>query len=313
MLKLAAVEAAPVFLNKTATCKKVCDLIRKAGLHGADIIGFPETFISGYPGWHSLLPQSNPLTQSLYLQLFESAVEVPGPEVSAIQEACKEANIYAVVGITERRPHTTGTLYNTQLFIGRDGALLHKHQKYVPTVGERLLNSPGNTGSQSSVQTDFGTLSGLICAENGNPLAQYALSLDYPVVHVASWPQFFSIGQEMNDVIQIAGKAVAFSVGTFVINSVGLVGDEEIEAYGVDEKIREFLQDERKKRRATIYGPGGSVVAGPLEDPNEEILYAEVDVKDVNAVKFAFDYAGHYNRPEIFSHHFRKHLVNPRQ
>lgn len=142
-LKLAAVQAAPVFLNKAATTQKVCDLILEAGQKGADVIGFPECFIPGYPGWVELIPLSGEPAPSLFCELFNQAVEVTGPEVEAIQAACKEANIYAVVGINERRPRTTGTLFNTQLYFGRDGALLHKHQKYVPTVGERLIYAPG--------------------------------------------------------------------------------------------------------------------------------------------------------------------------
>ncbi|CCF43836.1 nitrilase/cyanide hydratase and apolipoprotein N-acyltransferase [Colletotrichum higginsianum] len=312
MVKLAAVEAAPVFLNKSATTKKVCDLILEAGSEGADVIGFPECFLSGYPGWHALISPTNPLVQSLYLRLFESAVEVPGPEVDAISEACKKANVYAVVGVNERRADTTGTLFNTQLIFGRDGALLHKHQKYIPTVGERLIHAPGHTGSKASARTDFGAVSGLICGENGNPLAQYSLGLDYPSVHVASWPHFFGIDHDMSDAIQVAGKAVAFSVGAFVINSAGLVGDEELEAYGTEGEVRDFLLGERRKRRATIYGPGGFVVAGPLEEGSDkEILYADVDLQVVKAVKFPFDYAGHYQRPAIFAHHFKEYLDSP--
>jgi nitrilase len=118
-----------------------------------------------------VLPLSAEPAPSLFLELFKQAIEVPGPETKAIGAACKEADIFAVVGINERRPNTTGTLFNTKLFFGRDGALLHKHQKYVPTVGERLVHAPGGTGSKASVTTDFGTLSGFICGENGNPLA----------------------------------------------------------------------------------------------------------------------------------------------
>lgn len=126
-IKLAAVQASPVFLNKAATTSKVCALIREAGSNGADVIGFPETFIPGYPGWLEVMPMSGDPASSLFCTLFDQAVEVPGPEVEAIQEACRDAGTYVVIGISERRPGTTGTLYNTQLFFGRDGALLHKH------------------------------------------------------------------------------------------------------------------------------------------------------------------------------------------
>jgi nitrilase len=65
-IKLAAVQAQPVFLNKTATTEKVCELIREAGRQGADVVGFPETFIPGYPGWLELLPMSTEPAPSLF-------------------------------------------------------------------------------------------------------------------------------------------------------------------------------------------------------------------------------------------------------
>lgn len=276
-IKAVAVQAAPVFLNRAATTAKVCDLILQAGKNGADVIGFPETFIPGYPGWVEMLPVRREPSTSLFLKLFNEAVEVPSPETEAIGAACREANIYAVVGINERRPNTTGTLWNTNLFFGRDGTLLHKHQKYVPTVGERLIHAPGDTGSKASVLTDFGTLSSLICGENGNPLAQYSVSLDYPVVHVASWPPHFAPGMAVSGTTRVFGSALASSVACYVINSVAVLGDDAAEAYGVDQETRTALKEQLGKRQASILGPGGSVMASG-EDTDGELVYADVCV-----------------------------------
>lgn len=307
-LKLAAVQAAPAFLNKVATTRKVCSLIREAGKQGADVIGFPEGFIPGHPGWIEVIPLTPEPAPSLFAKLFDQAVEVPGPEVSEIQQACKEANVAAVVGIQERRPGTTGTLYNTQLIFGCDGTLLHKHQKFVPTIGERVIHTPGDTGSKASALTEFGCLSGLICGENGNPLAQYSLSLDYPVVHVASWPQHFGPGMEMQDAILLHTRALAASVGCYVINAVSTIGQDMIETYGQDAEIRDFMEQESAKRRATILAPWGEIITGPGPDgeTNEGIVYAEADIDNIIKFKYTCDYAGHYNRPELFAHHFKR-------
>jgi nitrilase len=307
-IKLAAVQAAPVFLDKTATTSKVCSLILEAGEKGADVIGFPETFIPGYPGWLGVLNPSTEPGPSLFLELFKQAVEVPGPETEAIGVACKKANIFAVVGINERRSNTTGTLFNTQLFFGRDGTLLHKHQKYVPTLGERLVHAPGETGSKASVKTDFGTLSGLICGENGNPLAQYSLCLDYPVVHVASWPPHFSPGQEVQNAIMPATRGLANSLMCYVINSVAVVDDDVVEKYGFDDATRDYLRGEQKKRRATIIAPGNVTLAGPDVEAPEGLIYADVSTDSLIKGKYGFDFAGHYNRPEIFAHHFARYF-----
>lgn len=285
-IKLAAVQAAPVFLDKAATTEKVCQLILQAGRDGADIIGFPETFIAGYPGWVELIGLSTPVAKSLFVRIFDAAVEVPGPETDAIGAACREANIYAIVGINERRPNTTGTLWNTNLFFGRDGTLLHKHQKFTPTIGEKLIHAPGETGSKTSILTDFGPVSSLICGENGNPLAIYSLSLDYPVVHVASWPPHMSLGQQSGDVAKLFSGFVATSAGCFVINSVALVDDIAIKEYGIDDEIKAYLEKEQTNRQASIVGPGGASLPTTSSESNE-LIYAEVDTDRLKSFKYS--------------------------
>lgn len=175
----------------------------------------------------------------------------------------------------------------------------------MPTLGERVIYAPGETGSKAAVDTDFGGLSGLICGENGNPLAQYSLSLDYPVVHVASWPAHFCPGAEIQDAAQTITMGLANSLCCYVINSVALVDDDVIKTYGQDPAVQEFLEKEKAKRRSTIVG-SGRVIAGPFKETPEGVLYAKVSVDGLIKSKYSLDYAGHYNRPELFAHHFRR-------
>ena len=50
-IRIAAIQAAPVFLDAEATVDKACDLIREAGANDADLAVFPEAFVPGYPVW----------------------------------------------------------------------------------------------------------------------------------------------------------------------------------------------------------------------------------------------------------------------
>ena len=57
-IKVAAAQLSPVFLNKEKTVEKACKAIIEAGTNGAKLIVFPEAFISGYPDWVWLIPNS---------------------------------------------------------------------------------------------------------------------------------------------------------------------------------------------------------------------------------------------------------------
>ncbi len=56
---VAAAQAAPYFLDRNKTVQKACDLIFEAARNNAKLIVFPEAFISGYPDWVWLVPNSD--------------------------------------------------------------------------------------------------------------------------------------------------------------------------------------------------------------------------------------------------------------
>jgi aliphatic nitrilase len=78
------------------------------------------------------------------------------------------------------------------------------------------------------------------------------------------------------------------------------VTDELIEAYDPSPKDRAQLEKLKDVGGTCIAGPRGKLVAGPM-GPGEGILYCDVDTQDVIIPKLIHDFAGHYNRPDIFS------------
>src|SRR6267154_6813372 len=133
---VAAVQAAPVFLDAAATVEKACSLIREAGRNGARLVAFPEVFVPGYPYWNWI---TDPITGSAWFEkLAKASVLVPGPEVDVVRKAARDTGCYVVLGVNERSPVSLGAIYNTLVFIGPDGALLGKHRKLVPTWAEKL-------------------------------------------------------------------------------------------------------------------------------------------------------------------------------
>ena len=300
-VRVAAVQAAPVFLDREATTEKASRLIREAGANGAKLVGFPEGFIPGHPLWYHFVSASSARGRQLATQLFLNSVEVPSPTTDRLCQVAREAGVYLVMGFCERLPGRTGTMYNSQLFVSPRGEILGKRQKIMPTGGERLVHTLGSGDGLRPVETEFGPVSALICGENSNPLAVFALQAMGARIHVASWPSHFSETQPMLDAIEISTRALAYQGGVFVINSVGLVGDEMVEILAVTDEDRKFLKRRQQENGgASIIGPRGRFLAGPM-GPGEGILYADLNLNEIVTRKVIQDFAGHYNRPDLFT------------
>lgn len=301
-IKVAAVQAAPVFLNRNATVEKACQLIHDAGAEGARIIGFPEGFIPAHPHWFHFEPAVSRRAMEFNTQLWNNALEVPGPEVSLLCEAARLAGAYVVMGCCERLPGGSGSLYNSQLFISPQGELLGKHQKLVPTHAERVVHAQGKRAHAiTCVPTELGgPLGGLICGEHFNTLARFALIAKGELFHVGSWPANFSAGHHriMYEAKNFSGKAHAFEGKLFVINAAGVVS-EDIKQILCPTSEREDVFGSMGGGSAII-GPNGDYLAGPAGD-KEEILFAELDLSKTASGKVLHDICGHYQRPDIFT------------
>ena len=301
-LKVAAVQAAPIFLNREATVEKACALIKEAGAKGAKLVGFPEGFIPGHPLWYHFHPATSSHSIKLATELFKNSVEIPGPATDALCRAARDAGVHVVMGLCERRPGTFGTLFNTQLFIDDEGRILGKHQKLVPTIGERLVHTGGYGDTLQAFPTRFGNISGLICGENSNPLAVFALIAEGTMIHVASWPSTRNKGSSFpaSDRAASAGRAVAMMSKAFVINALGALNENMIDMLAATDEDRVFMRDPDNSGGSTIVNPASDVIAGPL-GMEEGILYADIDLESGVRAKLSHDFAGHYNRADVFT------------
>src|ERR1700742_2928852 len=96
-VKVAAVQAASVFLDREGSTEKACRLIREAGATGARVIPFPEGFIPAHPIWYHHHAASGAIANKLAVELFMNSVEIPGPQTEALRRAARDANAYVVM------------------------------------------------------------------------------------------------------------------------------------------------------------------------------------------------------------------------
>ncbi|MHB8683973.1 MAG: nitrilase-related carbon-nitrogen hydrolase, partial [Dehalococcoidia bacterium] len=84
----AAIQAAPVFMDRDATVDKACDLIAEAAAAGARLIVFPETWIPTYPWWTA---GAGVFSARSYAELWKNSVEVPSTATRTLGAAAAAA------------------------------------------------------------------------------------------------------------------------------------------------------------------------------------------------------------------------------
>lgn len=305
-LKVAAVQAAPVFLDREASTTKACNLIREAGENGAKIIVFPEGFIPSHPVWYHFHPGTGAIATGLSVELFKNSVEIPSLEIDALCKAAKDADAYVIMGICEKLPNTTGTMYNTQVYISPDGRYIGKHQKIMPTVGERFVHKGGNGDTFGTFETEYGPVSALMCSENSNPLAVFALTAEGTRIHGMAWPNHWGkMSKPMRKYVEIASKNFAQVSKAYVISACSTVNEEMIERMQIAEDEKELLRNPEISGGSMIIAPDAEIIAGPMSN-EEGILYADIDLEQCVVHKLHHDFSGNYNRPDIFSLNINK-------
>lgn len=303
-IKVASAQLSPIFLNKEKTIEKACDAILEAGENGAKLIVFPEAFISGYPDWVWLIPNSKGADlNDLYLKLVENAVSVPDIGTGKLCQAAKKANINVVMGIHERNSETSNaSLFNSLLFIDDKGSIIGKHRKLIPTGGERLIWGQGDGSTLCSYDTSAGKIAGLICWENFMPLARNAIyESGTQILTSPTWDKSPNWLQSL--------QHIAREGGLYVISACMVLKMDDIpDEYGFKNLYpegREWINI----GNSSIIAPNGQFLAGPLE-AEERILYADIDLGQIIKAKRMFDVVGHYSRPDVFSFHIKKNGNN---
>jgi nitrilase len=290
---VACVQAEPVVLDRTATLEKLGLLTAEAARHGAQLVVFPETFVSVYPSsaWaRALAGWSDPRAKAAFAAIAREAVEIPGPAASRLGEVAREHGVWLVTGVNEIDPAHDGTIYNALLYHAPDGSLALRHRKLVPTNHERLVWGRGDGEGLRALETPLGRIGGLICWENYMPLARFSLYESGIEIYLAPTADDGDAWQPT--LVHIARESRAFVVAPSHF--------QRASAYPPDFPLAELIEgkDVLGRGGSAILGPDGSYLAGPLFD-GEGILYAELEPTRLFEERQRFDAAGHYHRPDV--------------
>lgn len=299
--RVAAVQAAPVFLDLEATLEKACALIEEAGSGGADLVAFPEAFIPGYPLWVWFIPpgRTHPLRE-LYTLLHAGSVSIPGPAVDRLCQAAGDCGVDVAIGVNERNSEASdSTLYNSLLFIGREGRILGRHRKFVPTAGERLVWGQGDGSDLEVLARPYARVGGLLCWENYMPLARYTLGAWGEQVHIApTWDR----GEPwISSMRHIAKEGRSVVIGVCQALHVDAIPD----SLAFKEEYLSQIDGWVNPGMSVIVDPDGRIVAGPLEE-EEGILFADFNADQLIGPRWQLDSAGHYARPDVFELRFHR-------
>ena len=304
LVRVAAIQSAPVLLDLERTTAKAIDLMAQAAARGARLVAFGETWLPGYPAWLDVCPGAaywnHPPAKKAFARLMANSVTIPGPEIDRIARAAKTHGVVVVLGVHERVVGKPGhnSLFNTQLIIGSDGAILSRHRKLMPTFAERLVWGQGDGSGLDAVSTPIGRVGSLICWEHWMPLARQAVHRSGEQIHVACWPS-------VHDLHQLASRHYAFEGRCFVLAVGQIIRARDLpKEMERPENLRRSPDTMLYNGGTAIYGPDGGLLAGPVYD-REEIVVADLDLSRIAEEAMALDVTGHYDRPDVFEFRVR--------
>jgi len=313
-VKVAAAHASSVFLDAAACADKAVHLIGKAATAGAQLVAFPESFIPGFPVWAALHAPIR--THEAFAAFAAASILADGPEIVRVRQAAARHGVFVSLGFSERNPASVGGLWNSNLLIGDDGAVLVHHRKLVPTFFEKLAWNPGDGHGLRVADTRIGRIGALICGENSNPLARFALIAQAEQVHIASYPPVWptrpaaDTGNYDNRAAnRIRAAAHAFEGKCFVMVVGACLDAKARDWICAGNPDAEAVMASTPTAESFFVDPTGAVIGEPVSA--EGLGLAEFDLSRCVEPKRFHDVAAGYNRFDVFDLRVRRERLEP--
>jgi len=276
--------------GKQATLDRLINYEAEIRASGSSLVVLPEALLGGYPKGRSFGTRVGyrlPEGRQAFADYAANAVEVPGPETTALAAISARTGAYIVIGVVERE---RASLYCTVLYFEPTKGLVAKRRKLMPTAAERLIWGQGTGADLSICPSPFGTIGAAICWENYMPLLRAAMYAKGVSIWCA--PTVDDRPLWIDSMRHIATEGRCFLVSACQL--VGTPSELGVEALGWDAD-KPFVRG-----GSVIVSPLGEILAGPLYDASG-LIHAEIDPEDIARSRFDFDPVGHYSRPDIFT------------
>lgn len=289
--RVAVIQAGSILFDTPRTLGKLKELAAEAASRGAQLAVFPEAFLGGYPkgiDFGVRVGSRSVEGRDWFRRYFESAIAVPGPEISELCDLAANLQLTLVVGVIEREG---GTLFCSVVYIDADGRLLGKHRKLVPTAAERFLWGSGDGSTIPVVSSRAGRIGAAICWENYMPLLRTALYAQDIQIYCA--PTVDDRETWLSTVRHIAmeGRCFVLSAHQCLRRSDCPPDYDPIQGNAPETLLI--------RGGSAIIDPMGQVLAGPCFG-EETLLVADLDLADLPRARFDLDVTGHYARPDVF-------------
>lgn len=315
VVRVGCAQFAPKFFDAKSTLEKAQAIIAEAGRLGLDLVVFPETWFAAYPYWRGSVSVKRSTELAVLMQ--QSAIRIPGPEVAALADAARRANVNVVMGCNELSDIPgSRTLFNSLLFISRDGKVLGRHRKLMPTHSERVYWGMGDGRDVVTFAMDIGRVGGLICYEHHMTLLKGAMAMLGEEIHCAVWPGWWSMDRHLGakkgdpgsgdcDILP-AIREYAIETQTFVVSCSWYLPDTEI-----PEELKDVMRYNLAVGGSCIVNPAGLFVREPVFE-KETLVWADIDLNERDLVKAYFDAAGHYSRWDVLKLYLNREPIEPK-
>lgn len=243
--------------DKESNIHRVLETMSLAHKKEADYILFPELYITGY---------------RLDEQVIHLAESLEGKNIKQIQESAKKYHLGVIIGLPEM---DDGLIYNTAVFIDKNGEILGKYRKNHLFSHEKKLFSAGNEcpvfetpegkiGLMITYDMEFPEQARILAIKG----AQLILILEANMIPYQSYQNIYLSARAMENHVFIAG-----------VNKVGL------------EKDMVFFGE------SSVIHPTGKILY--KSNNNEDLAVIKINLSETKHSKGLLDYIMN-RRPDVY-------------